>query len=151
MPDLDALLGAANKSNAGSGSTIKICFAGNYPDVYTEEEYLRETKNVKEVIRAAISSQGEHEVLNSRNCSKGESPEDMRIQISKPEGSVEFITSVYPMIPEWDDIVTLSEASYEDLMNSEYANDVISGRDLALTAELIRMNGFGASASKDLL
>lgn len=35
MPDLDALLGAANKSNVGNGSTIKVCFAGNYPDVCT--------------------------------------------------------------------------------------------------------------------
>lgn len=151
MPDLGSLLGAANKSNVGSGNTVKVCFVGDYPDVYTMEDYLRETKNVKEAIRAAISSQGEREVLNNNNYSKGESPTDMHIQISKPEGNVEFITSVYPTIPEWDDIIALSEASYEDLIDSEYANDVISGRDLALMAELIRLGGFGANASKNLL
>lgn len=106
---------------------------------------------MKEAIRAAISSQGEREVLNNHNCPKGESPEQMRIQVNKPEGNVTFITDVYPITPEWDDITALNEASYEDLTHSEYANDIIPGRELALMAELIRLNGFGTNTFKDLL
>lgn len=151
MPDLDALLGAANKSNVNNGTTIEVRFVGDYPGVRTGEEYSRETKNVKEAIRAAISSKGEREVLYNNQCCKGESPDDMHIKISKPEGTVEFITKVYPMTIEWDDIITLGEASYEDLIHSGYANDEVSCRDLALMANFIRMGCFGANAPKDLL